>query len=125
MRNTPTALLSLLLLTVVPSLVAGQACVTLQEANSGAVVALAYTTDGKTLVCGQEAGVTIHDLSTGQRRSLATSFLFNSPLVSLTLSPDGQLLLGKRNNGQWKCGDVATGRERRVPIIQPYSSALA
>jgi eukaryotic-like serine/threonine-protein kinase len=94
--------------------------------HQAAVWSLALSTDGNTLISGDEAGVVkIWDLRTGQlSRTLAekTSSDLIGAVRSLSLSPDNQLLVSGGN--QIQLWEVSTGKLRAQYPQSVWSVAL-
>jgi WD40 repeat protein len=95
----------------------GKAIATLeQNGTNGAVHAVAYSADGKTLAAssraaGAERDVLLWDLAT---RKLKATLRGSGPVLCLLSAPDGKLLACSAGGWAVRIWDTATGKERLV-----------
>jgi WD40 repeat protein len=78
--------------------------------DAGAVIAVAFSPDGKRLAMGSEEGIaTIWDAASGKQ--LFSFFGHTRPIFSVTFTPDGSRLATASGDGTSKLWDTKTGEE--------------
>jgi WD40 repeat protein len=84
-------------------------------------LALAFAPDGRRLAAGTESGVRVWDLATGKAIAEHAEAHRNS-VTQVVFSPEPGVVVTAAHDNTVRCWDAATGRQRRVFQVGPWSS---